>query len=182
MLRSLLLNSFIFSCLVCLSVTTGEAQAPAPQGASGGRATVLKELTACRAIRDDDARLACFDHGVAVLDEAERNRQVVVVEREQVQAAKRSLFGLSLPSIRLFQDSGEDAEIREIDSTITRVERLAYDKLLFVLADGSKWRQVDQRSVALPPKAGTPVKVRRGVTTNFRLTFAGIGVAVRREN
>ncbi|MEP6339745.1 MAG: hypothetical protein ABJ070_07905, partial [Parasphingorhabdus sp.] len=86
---------------------------------------IYTELVGCKTISDPTRRLACFDEKVAALESATESKQVVIADREQVKEARRGLFGLSLPRIKLFGgDKDEGAEIKEIEVKIASVRSL----------------------------------------------------------
>ncbi|HEX6865720.1 MAG TPA: hypothetical protein VF122_00670, partial [Caulobacteraceae bacterium] len=75
-----------------LTLMAGSAQA------ASDRPPVLQAVVDCRAIADSSARLACYDAAAARLDEAEAKGDVVVLDREQRQQARREAFGFTMPS------------------------------------------------------------------------------------
>ncbi len=107
------------------------------------RPEVLNQLTACRAVRDNAERLACYDRQVAALETAEAAREIAVVDRTQIRRARRSLFGLRLPDLGIFGDdvdSSEDgAAVNEINSTIQAVTSGADGRVHYILAEGGTW-------------------------------------------
>lgn len=153
------------------------AQTPAP-----ARPEVLSRLVECRAIAASDARLACYDAAAGALDSAEREGQVVVVDRAQVTAARRQLFGFQLPSLTLF-DQGEAAEpINQIETTLSRAQLVGEGRWLFTLADGTAWRQIDSERVNFRNQPGEAVRVRRATLGSYLLTTGGSrAVRVRRQ-
>lgn len=158
------------------------AHQAAAQTVAPSRPELLSRLVACRAVADSAARLACYDGATDALDSAERDGQVVVVDRAQVSAARRQLFGFQLPSITLF-DQGERADpINEIETTLTRAVLVGEGRWLFTLADGSVWRQIDTESVNFRNRAGEAVRVRRASLGSYLLTTEGSrAVRVRRQ-
>lgn len=157
--------------------TPALAQTVAP-----ARPEVLSRLVECRAITASEARLACYDAAASALDSAEREGQVVVVDRAQVTAARRQLFGFQLPSITLF-DQGDAAEpINQIETTLTRAQLVGEGRWLFSLADGTVWRQIDSERVNFRNQAGEAVRVRRASLGSYLLTTGGSrAVRVRRQ-
>ena len=123
----------------------------------------------CRKIVDPGERLACYDKAVADLDTAEKSREVVVVDREQVTEARRSVFGLKLPKIRLF-GGGDDVD--QVESVITSVSRNRNGQLVFTIEDGARWEQTDNHTV-VGVRVGTRVTLRRGVLGTFFAKFQG---------
>ena len=55
-------------------------------------------VVACRDVAETAARLACFDQRVAALAEAKQRKDIVVMDREGVRAAKRAQPGRGFPS------------------------------------------------------------------------------------
>lgn len=162
-----------------VAVIAGPAAA---QTATASRPELLTRLVGCRAVSDSAARLACYDQTTEALDAAERQGQVVVVDRAQVTAARRQLFGFQLPSITLF-DQGEAAEpINQIETTLTRAVMVGEGRWLFTLADGTAWRQIDSESVNFRNRAGEAVRVRKATLGSYLLTTGGSrAVRVRRQ-
>jgi len=140
----------------------------------------IQRLLGCRALTDAAQRLACFDRETSALDQAMARRDVVVIDRQRVTAARRSLFGFSVPSFGgLF--GGDENEVKEIQSTVAGVGRNPEGGLLIKLADGSTWSQTDDVTLALRPERGQKVVVRRGLLGSFRLSVGGQpGIKVKR--
>lgn len=160
----------------------GGAFSASAQTAGPARPEVLSRLIECRAITASDARLACYDAAAGALDSAEREGQVMVVDRAQISAARRQLFGFQLPSITLF-DQGEASEpIQQIESTLTRAQQVGEGRWLFTLADGTAWRQIDSERVNFRNRPGETVRVRRASLGSYLLTTGGSrAVRVRRQ-
>ena len=125
---------------------------------------IYTDLVACKNIVSPEQRLACFDEKVAALETAAENNQVVIADREQVREARRGLFGLSLPRIKLFGgNSDEGGQIDQIESTIASARALRNGKWLIKLEDGALWQQTDPpRSTARRPKKGDGITIKRG--------------------
>ncbi|MFM6853543.1 MAG: hypothetical protein ACKOUM_05620 [Sphingopyxis sp.] len=71
----------------------GGTPAAMAQDAPAPRVAVLQHVFDCRTVADNAARLACFDQQVAALETAEGSRDIRIMDREQVRAARRGLFG-----------------------------------------------------------------------------------------
>jgi hypothetical protein len=148
--------------------------------AAQDRSRHLVPVLECRKLADAAERLACFDKAVAELDTAEREQRVVVVDKEQVQQARRSVFGLKLPKIRLF-GNGND-ELAEVEMTLTSVTRQRDGTLAFTVDDGARWVQTDDKMV-VGVKAGGKVTLKRGALGSFFARFHGSTAArVQRVN
>lgn len=163
------------------------AVAGAPAGAQdvGGRAAdrVLAPFIACRAQRDTAARAACYDAALDRLQGQVTARQVVIVDHEQVQQDRRTLFGFSgnrgleapkppKPAAppRAARASAED--VAEIDSTVTSAQPYGYDGLLIRIATGATWRTTEG-GIPVPPKPGTKIHIHRGVMNGYLLRVGG---------
>jgi hypothetical protein len=168
------------AALLCFPVFADAALAQ--QATPPARPELLSRLVACRAVTAPEARLACYDAAAGALDSAERQGEVVVVDRAQVSAARRQLFGFELPSITLFDSGPAPEKIDSIDTTLTRAVLAGEGKWTFVLADGSTWRQIDSDRVSFQNEAGQSVRVRRASLGSYLLTVGrSRAVRVRRQ-
>lgn len=134
---------------------------------------IYTELVACKNISDSQQRLSCYDEKVAALETAQTSKQVVIADREQVKEARRGLFGLSLPRIKLFGGGkDEGANINQIESTITSVRQLRGGKLILSLEDGATWQQTEVRTMRRPRK-GDPIVIKRASLGSFTAKVKG---------
>ena len=133
--------------------------------------TVFSRIEACRALTEDAARLACFDREVAAMDRAVKDKQVAVVDRAEIRKTRRSLFGISLPRIALFDDDDDEPEIKEVTATIRSVGRNSDGGLLFTLEDGATWSQTDEWPIHGQVKAGQKVTLKRASLGSFFADF-----------
>ncbi|WP_087139415.1 hypothetical protein [Brevundimonas diminuta] len=150
---------------------------------SSERSALLSALSGCRAMPDAAARLNCFDRTADALDTAERQGDLVIMERQQIREARRQLFGFSAPALpTLFGRGGGGADTEpEVDSVETTLVSAGQDhegKWTFRLADGGEWRQIDSAPVRFQNRNGTEVRVRRAALGSYLLT-AGKSRAVR---
>ena len=137
---------------------TGATAKPIPPSAPP--AAVQSRLS-CRSIADSAQRLACYDKAAQGFADAMGKKEVVVIDKARANEARRSLFGFTIPNFGALLGGGGD-EISQIESTVTDVVEGAYGTLTLRLADGSTWTQIDDTPVALPPRRGDKVVVRRG--------------------
>lgn len=143
------------------------------------RAPLLAAVTQCRAVADPAGRLACFDRSVAALDTAEATKAVVVIDRQQVDETRRSLFGVALPDTGLF---GTGNDLSQIETTLTSASVDDAGRWSFVLADGTRWTQTDDYIIARRPRANDKVIIRRAALGSFRLSVSGQpGVKAKRQ-
>ncbi|HEU5284910.1 MAG TPA: hypothetical protein VFU20_00190 [Sphingomicrobium sp.] len=164
-------RKIIFAAAACALLSTAAAAAPRKK-AEGGAPAQIQRLLGCRALADAAQRLACFDRETSALDQAMAKRDVVVIDRQRVTAARRSLFGFSVPSFGgLF--GGDENEVKEIQSTVAAVARNPEGGWTIKLADGSTWTQTDDTPIGLRPERGQKIVVRRGSLGSFRLSVNG---------
>lgn len=147
---------------------------------STGTPPSVQQLIGCRSISDSAQRLACYDRQSDVLSSAIAKKEVVIIDKARAVQAKRGLFGFSIPDFGgLF--GGNDTDIKEIASTITKVVKDPYGAWIVSLADGSTWYQQDDSPLGLPPEKGNKVVVHRGSFGAFFLRVEGQpGIRVKR--
>ncbi|WP_108810909.1 hypothetical protein [Sphingorhabdus sp. Alg231-15] len=158
------------SALVCASFFTGvPAIASEKDEAVSTPPAIYTDLVACKNILEAEQRLACFDEKVAALETAQSNNQVVIADREQVREARRGLFGLSLPRIKLFSGDGDEGDqINQVEGTIASARKGRSGKWTLKLEDGAVWQQTSApRSTSRRPKAGDSIVVERGSLGSF---------------
>ena len=103
-----------------------------------------------------------------------------MIDKQRATAAKRGLFGFSIPNFGGLFGSGDD-DVKEIASTVTRVSQDGYGAYVVSLADGSTWYQQDDAPLGLGPEKGDKVMVRRGSFGAFFLSVNGQpGIRVKR--
>lgn len=146
------------------------------------RPKIFDEVVECRAITDPTARLKCYDEKVAALDSAQKDNQLIIADKADVQEARRGLFGLSLPKIRIFS-GGDGDEITQIETTISRARQGPRGKWLVNLADGSRWQQIDNRRLGRYPKKGSNIRIRAASMGSYFANIEGqTAIRVKRVN
>jgi len=163
--------------LILLAGTTPAGAETAPE-----RTPSFQHLIDCRALKDDAARLACYDRAAASLDDAVAKKEVVIVDKQQMREARRGLFGLSLPSFHLFGRNDEQGtdEVMQIEGKIVSASP-DVDGWRIKLDDGSVWTQTDGKPTFKNPRPGVSVVVRRGALGSYILRVDNApGVKVRR--
>ncbi len=158
-----------FASIACAALIFGAPAVAAKKGdAVSAPPAIYTELVACKNITDAQQRLACFDTKVAALESAQASNQLVIADREQVREARRGLFGLSLPRIKLFDGDEEKGDnVNEIEAKISSVRTLRGGKLLIKLDDGAVWQQTDTKTNMRRPKVGDSIVVKRGSLGSF---------------
>ena len=126
----------------------------------------VQSLLACQSIADPGRRLSCFDKAAQGLADAMSKKEVVVVDKARANEAKRSLFGFSVPNFSALFGGGDD-QVNQIESTVTGAFENGYEGWTIKLADGSTWQQTDGAAIALPPRKGDKVTVKRGTLGSY---------------
>lgn len=158
-------------------VATGTAQAAKP--VETGTPAQVQRLMNCRSIQSAEQRLACFDRETAAMDQQIQARSLVFIDKEKARAAKRSLFGFSIPDFGGLFGGGDD-EIKQIDGTIKSARRDPLGAWVITLQDGSVWTQTDDYP-GLDPRPGKKAVVKRGTFGTFWLSIPGqSGIKVKR--
>ena len=78
---------------------------------------VFQAVLDCKSVADAAERLACYDRTVGAMAAARETKDLVIADRETMREARKGLFGLSLPSIKLF-GGGDSEDVKAIESTI----------------------------------------------------------------
>jgi len=121
----------------------------------------VQSLLNCRSIADSAQRLACYDRAAQGFADAVGKKEVVVIDKVRATEARRSLFGFTIPNFGALLGGGGD-DISQIESTVTDAVENGGGGFTLRLADGSTWTQIDDTPVALAPRRGDKVVVKRG--------------------
>jgi hypothetical protein len=96
------------------------------------------------------------------------------------------LFGLALPRLPIF-GGGDDGrpdpeEITQLEGTVARASQDGYGHWVVRLQDESLWVQTDNNTLALRPRPGQPVLIRRAALGSYVMRVNGQpGIRVRRQ-
>ncbi|WP_122464917.1 hypothetical protein [Brevundimonas lutea] len=172
-----------FGLAVAASLMAMSTAGAASAQATSERPALLNQLVECRSLTDSGARLDCYDRASEALDAAERQGEVVVVDRAQVSETRRQLFGFDLPSMPSFITRGETEErLDAIETTLVRASQAGDGKWTFRLANGSTWSQIDSGRVRFRNREGEAVRIRRAALGSYQMVFDGSrAVRVRRQ-
>lgn len=172
--------------MIAGALLAGQGNAAAPAGSVP--AAAFDALFACRSIADGPQRLACFDGKVAALQDAQAKHDIVVVDREQMHKARKSLFGFNLPTLDLFGEhggkapKGEEDEIKEVTEPVRSARQDGTGNWMVVLESGAVWQQTEG-VLALAPKPGTSVTIRRGMLGSYFMRVGSQpGIKVKRAS
>ena len=98
-------SALSFAALVAVAVP----HASFAEGPARDNSPALQKVLDCRAIVDNQARLACFDVSAKQLEDAAASGDITIVDREEMRRTRRGLFGFSLPGLGIFgSHKGED--------------------------------------------------------------------------
>lgn len=157
---------------LALSGSAASAKDGREDGRAPPRSAATAKLAACRAITADAERLACYDREVAAFDVAVRDRKVAVIDQEDIRKTKRTLFGIALPSIKLFGDADKDEpEIRQVVGVIKATRQGEGGRIVFTLEDGAVWAQTDDYPVFHAVKPGQKVTIKKASFTSYFADF-----------
>jgi len=162
----------------CLAILW--AVVPASAYAQVSPATSVDTLLACLDTRDSTTRLACYDREARAARSAIAARDVVVLDRAEVRRTRRSLFGFSLPSMKVFGDKNDakSEAVSRLETTIKSVRRGGgYGLLVMTLAEGGDWQTIEANR-DFSPVGGQAIVIRRGPLGNYNANVAG-GMAMR---
>ncbi len=111
----------------------------------------LAALKACRAIKDEDDRLKCYDAKVGAMVSASEAGDVRIVDREDVRRTRRQLFGFTVPDLDILEGDEQDKESSELlETTITSARQLTNKAWRFTTAEGAVW-EINNAPARLAP-------------------------------
>lgn len=156
-------------------VGTVSILAAIPAGAQDGAAVrQVDELSRCKAIAQDSARLACYDRATATILASRASGELMVMDRKTVIARKQSRFGLATPTSDMFGGGKDDdnTEVRQIDTKIASVKAAnSYGRWNLELANGSVWQTID--ALTFPPDPGDKIVLKEAPLSGYRASIAG---------
>jgi hypothetical protein len=146
-------------------------------------APAVQAVVNCRALVADAQRLACFDKTVSEMTAAETSGDLVTIDREQRRAVRRQAFGLTLPSLTIFDRGEKPEDVDRLAVTVSSAAQSPQGRWFVKLDDGALWRQVDSDALFKAPKAGSKAVIRRGALGSFFMSIDGqASIRVRRES
>lgn len=136
---------------------------------AGGSPAIYQAVIECKVLENPVQRLACFDRTVNEMAVATKNEDLIVLDRAAVRETRKSLFGFTLPNLRLFERGAGDADnrenVEEIESAISGIRGDPNGHTIFTIEGGARWRQVDTRDTY--PKVGNPIRIRRAAFGSY---------------
>jgi hypothetical protein len=152
--------------LLALAVFASPAEA---QLEAGPGPEILQALVDCRNAPGDAAQLACYRQAADALLRAEAAGDIVVVDREEARKVRHQAFGLSLPSLSLFDKGESEAELSSLVGKVRTARQDVTGRWTLQLDTGATWTQVDTTSLRTPPRAGMPVLITKAALGSFKM-------------
>jgi len=169
---------------VLLLATSAATAAPRAANVEISGSQLVKAVQDCQSIKDNGARLACYDKAASALVSATANGDVAIVDRGRVRQVRRSLFGFSLPPIPFFSGSKNrdvESEPKELLSTLSSFRSIGNGYFRFTLADPESTWESTEASDVFEPKTGSKVTISHGALGSYWAEISGQpAVKVRR--
>ena len=156
--------------MMAAAALAGRPSPPVVQGSQ-----LVNAVQACQQIKDDTARLACYDRSVSALSTANARGDVTVVDRSQMREVRRSLFGFSVPKLPFFlgsKDKQVQEEPKQLVSTLAGFRDVGNGFFRFTIANPESTWETTEASNIFDPKIGAKVTITRGAMGSY---FAEIG-------
>ncbi len=137
---------------------------------------LVTKLESCTTITDDAERLACFDREVGALVGAANEGDVKVVEKDEINKARKKLFGYSVPDAGIFKaDSKEEKEANNrLTSTITKVRQVSSKEWHIWIEEGNaRWRLKNNSIRFRAPKVGDSVEFKPATMGTYWIRVNG---------
>jgi hypothetical protein len=172
--------------VAALLVTVSLTQAAAARDKAAAKAPVpaiFQNVVDCLQIDDSAQRLTCYDQNVQAMKAAQKSDQLFIASEDQIKESRRGLFGLTLPSLKIFGGAdGDYAEVKEIEGVIASVRETAAG-YIFTLADGAVWAQSENRYLGMTPKKGQKIVIRKAALGSYMGKLeGGVGFRIKRLN
>lgn len=157
-----------------------------PETKTPDNQALAQKFAQCLAIAVDSERLACLEREARTLIDNEAKGEIVIVDQETMAKTRRSLFGFSLPKIKLFgagDRTGSDVANDVLETSIVAVRAERYGLWTLDLAEGGRWQTTESWSFGPTPRVGSKVRLDRGALGSYSLKTPGARpVAARRIN
>jgi len=154
---------------IALLTVVAIASPAAAQPKVEGGAQIIQKLVDCRNTPDDAAQLACYRQAADALVLAEAAGDIVVVGREDARKVRRQAFGLSLPSLSLFDKGESEEEVSTVSGEVRTARQDATGRWILKLDSGATWTQVDAIPLRRSPKAGMPVMITKAALGSYKM-------------
>jgi hypothetical protein len=158
--------------VMALAALTPAAASAKPKAQDARSNALIQALSACRGVADEKARLSCYDEAGARLAQAVESKELVVLDRQEINQTRRSLFGFSVPSIPLFRGEG-GAQESLLETTIAGASPLGMGMWQIQLEDGAIWRTNESSFDLRDPRPGQKIVIKKGTLGNYFLRING---------
>lgn len=138
----------------------------------------LEQIYACAAIADNAQRLECFDKNVAQLKNKDSEKNIIIMDKTEVVAAKKAAFGLVLPKIKLFEDDEKSEKISQQDIIVEKIGTYG-SKPSILTNDGQIWVVTDEGEIDLFSKPPYKAKIKAATFGSYLLQFEGKNLSYR---
>lgn len=149
--------------------TAGVAAPPQPTKVSSASIVALE---ACQKLSDGVSRLACLDRSVGELVAAARAGQVTVVDQQSARAMRRSLFGFSVPNLKILS-GGDNAESQSLEAKVQSARATPNGRYRIRLTDGAIWETVERPDAGEEPRTGSVIRLRRAMLGSYFMNVDG---------
>lgn len=151
-----------------------------PQEVSPPPAAIIEEMMRCSSIEASDMRLACLDSALLALKSAHQNGEVILIDRDSIAEEARRKFGFRSSVTATSGVTGAVESVENLTSTLVDTHQNSSGKWVFILEDGTSWRQTDSQHFRPPSQKNTPVTIRLAAMNSFLMRI-GSGRSVRVE-
>jgi hypothetical protein len=176
------------TAVLALTGGLGALAATAAAPAASTAAVVIQRVIACHAKTDDKDRLACYDAAVSDLLSSAQTApvagdasapakplggDVLVIDREQVRAARRQAFGFDLSALSVFDRGDKPEVIDKVSTTVDRAYLQGDGHWVLDMADGAEWVQTDYEKMWKPPAKGSKAEIRKASMGSYFINIDG---------
>ena len=159
---------------ILLAAAAATAAPPHPVIAPGSQ--LINAVQACQQVKDDAARLACYDRSVSALTSASARGDVTVVDRQQMREARRSLFGFSVPKLPFFSSSKDkdvQDEPKRVVTTVASFVSLGNGYVRVRIAEPeSTWESTEPTDL-FDVHSGDKVTIEHGAIGSYWMEIGG---------
>ena len=156
--------------IIAVAVPVAASSNPTQPSFSAG----LLPLLTCRTLADAPARLACFDRESEELDAQTARRDLVVMNRDQIERVQKEQFGRSSAAYPTQATSnGNSSKIADfIEDKLESARLSAEGKWMFTLTNGAVWRQTELSDIR-SPTVGVAIRILKGALGSFLASING---------
>lgn len=163
------MHAFVRWTMITAGVLATAAM-PSAAVSNAAATNLVTSMLACKAETDNARRLACYDTAAGKLAAATAKGDVKVVDRADVVATRKSLFGFAVPKSPFFAGDDSAGEVTvEMDGVVKSFRADGYSKFTVTLDSGAVWMTTEP--LPRDPKVGQKVHLRRGAIGSYFITI-----------